>query len=115
MKPLSIVLKALFLFFLLSSCATKLFMPELEKTTRENGQTVGGVVVYNPLGLQQLTDQRRNQAFKRMREACGAGRTFKIINEETAKPESRSDRYDTPIQAVAGHQVRFIDYRCEDL
>lgn len=98
--------------FALTSCATKIFAPHLEVTTKKNNQVVSGTVVYNPLGLEQLVDQRRNQAFKRMREACGKGRTFKIIKEETASPASRDKRYDGQMQNVAGHQVRFVDYEC---
>jgi hypothetical protein len=104
-----------FTLLIFSSCATKLFMPELETTQTEEGVVTGGTVVYNPIGLQQLTDQRRNQAFKRMRQNCGAGRTFRIVKEETAAPNSRSHLYETHVQAVGGHQVRFIDYRCIDL
>jgi hypothetical protein len=99
----------------LGGCATKLFAPDLEFTKTENNRVVSGTVVYNPLGLEQLVDQRRNQAFKRMRQACGKGFNFKITKEETASPASRDERYDGQMQNLSGHQVRFIDYECEKI
>jgi len=99
-------------FFILTSCATSILAPDLEFTNEKDGRVVSGTVVYNPIGLEQLVDQRRNQAFSRMRKACGREYTFKIKKEETASPESRDERYDGQMKNVAGHQVRFIDYEC---
>lgn len=103
------------LMAIISACATKIFAPGLEATQTKDGIVTGGTVVYNPLGLEQLVDQRRNQAFKRMREACGAGKTFKILREETATPESRDEKYKGQVTNLTGTKVRFIDYRCQPL
>ena len=110
MKKISLLL----ILGLFSSCSstTKLAAPELEVVETKDGRVVGGVVVYNPHGLKQLVDARRNQAFKRMREVCQP-LTFRITNEENAKPEEKNKKYSGNITAITGNTVRFVEYRCE--
>lgn len=107
------ILSILFMSFFLSSCSTtKLAAPDLEVIETEDGRIVGGTTVYNPHGIKQLIDARRNQAFKRMREVCQP-LTFRITKEENAKPSDRNKKYSGNITTVTGNTVRFIDYRCE--
>lgn len=107
------ILSALLATLLLSSCSTtKLAAPDLEVIETEDGRVVGGTTVYNPHGIKQLIDARRNQAFKRMREVCQP-LTFRIVKEENAKPSARNKKYSGNITTVTGNTVRFLDYRCE--
>lgn len=107
------MLRYLFVLFLLSSCATtKLAAPDLEVVESKDGKVVGGTVVYNSLGLEQIVDQRRNQAFKRMRDLCEP-RGYKITKEETNTPASRNAKYgEGNSKLITGSKVRFVDFKC---
>ena len=85
--------------------------PELEVIHTKDGKNVGGVVVYNPHGIEQLVRARRNSAISRIREVCDPG-TFKITKEETAKPGDRNPKYQGNAEIFAGRSVRFLDYKC---
>lgn len=100
------------LVFTLSSCSTtSLVAPDLEKVHQEDGTNTGGVVVYNPHGLKQLVEARRNQAFKRMRAVCDPN-TFEITNEENDRPEKRNPKYKDNITSLTGKTVRFVEFNC---
>lgn len=100
------------LLFTLSSCSTtSLVAPDLEKIRQKDGKNTGGVVVYNPHGLKQLVEARRNQAFKRMRAVCDP-KTFEITNEENDLPEKRNPKYKDNITSLTGKTVRFIEFNC---
>lgn len=108
----TLILSILFLF---ASCSTTSFVaPELEKVYQDDGQNSGGVVVYNPHGLKQLVEARRNQAFKRMRAVCKP-LTFEIINEENDQPENRNPKYKENVSSLTGKTVRFVEYECVEI
>jgi len=103
------------LLFILFSCSTtSLVAPDLEKVYQEDGQNSGGVVVYNPHGLKQLVEARRNQAFKKMRSVCRP-QTFEILNEENDKPQNRNEKYKDNITNLTGNTVRFVEYKCVEI
>ncbi len=110
------MLRYLFVLVLLSSCATTKFAaPDLEVIESQNGKVVGGTVVYNALGLEQIVDQRRNQAFKRMRDVCKP-QGYKITKEETNTAASRNPKYgENNSKLVTGTKIRFVDFKCAPL
>lgn len=85
--------------------------PDLEVIKTRNGKSIGGTVVYNPYGIEQLTRMRRNKAIARMRSACHPA-PHKIVKEETLPPEQRDEKYSGNMKAIMGSKVRFIDYDC---
>jgi hypothetical protein len=98
---------------ILTGCGstTKGIAPDLEIILVKKGRPVGGTVVYNPYGLEQLTKMRRNKAVSRMRKACHPA-PHKIVKEETTAPENREEKYSGNMKAIMGSKVRFIDYEC---
>ena len=98
---------------ILSGCGsmTKGIAPELEVILVKKGRPVGGTVVYNPFGMEQLTKMRRNKAVARMREACHPA-PHQISNEQTASPEDRVEKYGGNTKVLTGSRVRFIDFKC---
>ena len=99
-------------FILITSCATTKFIaPKLEEIHTKKGKNVGGIVVYNPHGIQRLVQARRNSAISRMREVCDPG-VFKIVKEKTAKPGERNPKYKGNVEIFAGRNVRFVNYKC---
>lgn len=97
------------------SCSTSsLVAPDLEKVYQDNGKNTGGVVVYNPHGLEQLVEARRNQAFKRMRAVCQP-LTFEITNEENDKPVNRNPKYKDNVTNLTGNTVRFVEFDCIEI
>lgn len=105
-------MKNLLLLFLFVSCAsTKFVAPDLEVIYTKDGKPIGGVVVYNHNGLEQLVTQRRGKALKRMREACAPG-VYRIVKETVQKPSERDSKYEGNMEVFAGRKVKFIDYEC---
>lgn len=110
-------MKNTLIFFILSAlisgCAstTKGIAPELEVILTKKGKNVGGTVVYNPYGIDQLTKMRRNKAVSRMRAVCHPT-PFKIVKEETLAPEDRKEKYGGNMKVLIGSKVRFIDFEC---
>jgi len=96
-----------------SGCGSivKSIAPDLEVINTRKGKSVGGTVVYNPYGIEQLTRMRRNKAVSRMRTACHPA-PFKIVKEETLPPEERVEKYSGNMKAIMGSKVRFIDFDC---
>lgn len=96
-----------------TGCAstTKGIAPELEVILTKKGKNIGGTVVYNPYGIEQLTKMRRNKAISRIRAVCHPT-PFKIINEETLAPEERKEKYAGNMKLLIGTKVRFIDFEC---
>lgn len=113
MRPHSLSFALLVIIGLFSACSTtRMAAPDLEKTiTDSEGTNTGGIVVYNPHGVKQLVEARRNQAFKRMRKVCDP-LIFDITDEENDVPENRNPKYKDNITAVTGKTVRFIEFRC---
>lgn len=106
---------SLALLVIMSACSTTSFVaPDLEKVYQDNGSNTGGVVVYNPHGLKQLVEARRNQAFKRMRSVCKP-QTFEIVNEENDRPENRDKKYNENITNLTGKTIRFIEFKCVEI
>lgn len=102
------------LLLLFSCSTTSLVAPDLEEVYRDDGKNTGGVVVYNPHGLKQLVDARRNQAFKRMRAVCKP-LTFEITNEENDRPENRNPKYKDNITNLTGKTIRFVEFDCVEI
>ena len=98
---------------LISGCSsmTKGIAPELEIILTKNGKNVGGTVVYNPYGIEQLTKMRRNKAISRIRSVCHPT-PFKIVKEETMAPEEKNSKYAGNMKTLMGKKVRFIDFEC---
>ncbi|OUR96490.1 hypothetical protein A9Q84_09070 [Halobacteriovorax marinus] len=98
---------------IISGCGsmTKGIAPELEVINTRKGKHMGGTVVYNPYGIEQLTKMRRNKAISRMRSACHPA-PHRIVNEETLAPEERNEKYGGNMKAFMGSKVRFIDFEC---
>ena len=98
---------------IISSCGSNArnIAPDLEFILTKKGKNVGGTVIYNPYGIEQLVRMRRNKAVSRMRSTCHP-QPYKIIKEETAAPESRNEKYAGNMKAIMGSKVRFIDYEC---
>jgi hypothetical protein len=94
-----------------SHSATDIVAPKLEVIVTKDNKNIGGTVVYNPHGLEQLVNARRNSAMMRMREICGNGH-YKITQEETAKPEERDATYEGNPSLLTGSSVRFVDFDC---
>ena len=109
MKVISLV----FIAAIFAGCGsnTRNIAPDLEFILTKKGRPVGGTVVYNPYGLEQLSRMRRNKAVKRMRANCHPA-PHKIIKEETLAPESRDKKYKGNMKAIMGPKVRFLDYEC---
>ena len=102
-----------FIAALISGCSstTKGIAPELEIILTKNSKNIGGTVVYNPYGIDQLTKMRRNKAITRMRAVCHPV-PFKIVKEETLPPEERKAKYGGNMKVFIGSKVRFIDFEC---
>ena len=110
MKKLILLISATALITGCSSM-TKGIAPELEIILTKNGKNVGGTVVYNPYGIEQLTKMRRNKAISRIRSVCHPT-PFKIIKEETLAPEEKNAKYAGNMKVLMGKKVRFIDFEC---
>ena len=82
-----------------------------EKTYTQQGRNIGGFVVYNPHGLKQLTDARRNKAISRVREVC-SGQTYQITGEKNQMIAERLPKHPQP-DPLGGRPLRFIDFICE--
>lgn len=96
-----------------SSCGSTArgIAPDLEFILTKKGRPVGGTVVYNPYGIEQLTRMRRNKAIQRMRSSCHPA-PYQIVKEETSAPEKRNKKYAGNMKAIMGSKIRFIDYEC---
>ncbi|PIK16639.1 hypothetical protein [Halobacteriovorax sp. JY17] len=107
------ILSLIFIAAFISGCAstTKGIAPELEIILTKNGKNIGGTVVYNPYGIDQLTKMRRNKAISRMRAVCHPV-PFKIVKEETLPPEERKSKYGGNMKVLMGSKIRFIDFEC---
>lgn len=98
---------------ILSACGStsRNIAPDLEFVNTKKGKIVGGTVVYNPYGIEQLTRMRRNKAIQRMRSHCHPA-PYQIVKEETLSPEQKDKKYGGNMKVLIGSKLRFIDFEC---
>jgi hypothetical protein len=100
------------LYLLLNGCASLSsnstdggpYGPESKTPDSRTGQ-----VVYNPVGLKELVDMRREAALKKIFEYCGNTTKYKITKEYTS---SANDVKDSSIATMAASNVQVIEFEC---
>lgn len=105
----------LLLLFAVSCSTTPYIYPGLEYIVtdpKDSSKYLGGTVVYNPYGMKTLVKIRKKEAFSRMNKVCGRN-NFKILKEELADPNKKSERYKTNHKLFMGNKIIFIEYRCK--
>ncbi|WP_127714566.1 hypothetical protein [Halobacteriovorax sp. HLS] len=98
-------------FFSACGSTSRNIAPDLEFVLTKKGKIVGGTVVYNPYGIDQLTRMRRNKAVQRMRGHCHPA-PYQIVKEETLSPEEKDKKYGGNMKVLIGSKLRFIDFEC---
>lgn len=76
---------------------------------RTAGELKTGRASYNPNGLQEIVEGRRNSALKKIYKFCGDTNDYKITGEETYKKEALTE----DSLAIAGaNEVRVLSFAC---
>jgi hypothetical protein len=72
------------------------------------GANRNGTVAYNPYGLKEIVDSRRQDALKRIYDTCGSN-NYKITKDEIRdKDKSMQDSLST----FGTSKLQFIDFQC---
>jgi hypothetical protein len=73
------------------------------------GTAKSGRVSYNPNGLEEIVEARRNSALKKIYKFCGNSNEYKLTDEKTQS----KDALNGDSLAVAGaNEVRVISFTC---
>ena len=110
MKNLSYFL-LLSLMILFSSCATVIEGESSDYGPNNSGNSKEGVVAYNPTGLQNLVDLRRNDALKKIYTLCGNSKDYTIVKEEDKTPANK-DKLTNDLATLGADKLRYVHYRC---
>ena len=93
-----------------NGCATLESDSEISAYGPESGaDEKSGRASYNPTGLEELVNGRRNSALKKIYKFCGDTNAYKITSEKTVDKESLNG----DSLAIAGaNQVQVLNFTC---
>ncbi len=94
----------------LAGCATIESDSEISNYgPRTAGELKTGRASYNPNGLEEIVNGRRNSALKKIYKFCGDTNDYNITSEETYKKEALNE----DSLAIAGaSEVRVLSFAC---
>ena len=82
-----------------------------DKYAPEGAKPRSGKVIYNPNGLKEIVDWRREDAFKKMVEFCGS-RKYTIAREhDVSSDETAAD--DGSLATAGAQEVHMIEFDCQ--
>lgn len=106
-------MKALFLISCLvfaSACATTV-EPKTSGPYAPHTPGRKGMVAYNPYGIKEIVDFRRDEALKKIYQTCGSTNHYKIINEEVRS--TRDGRLDNALASAFTDRMNYVEYQCD--
>ena len=95
------------ILFLISCATTVSKKPATRYAPKETKKT--GVVAYNPSGLKDIVDLRKQDAYKKIYTLCGSSNEYTITLEETKKLENFDSE---SIATLGASKLTYLYYQC---